>query len=203
MTESATKNLAGVILAGGQSTRMGQDKRFLELAGQTLLERVLTVFEPLFAEILIVVAEPALRLAGLRHRVVTDLIPGCASLGGVYTGLSSAGAARIFAAACDMPFMNRQVIEYLAGVDPAADVVIPRLATGLQPMHAVYSKKCLPVLERMARGGALKLQDIIQAETLAVRIIPEDELRPRDPQLLSFLNVNSPADLELARKLVR
>ncbi len=202
MTQSATSNVAGVILAGGQSTRMGQDKRFLELAGRTLLERSITVFESLFAEIMIVVAEPTPRLAGLRHRVVTDLIPGCATLGGVYTGLSHAGASRIFAAACDMPFMNGRVIGYLAGADPAADVVIPRLATGLQPMHAIYSKRCLPVLERMAREGALKLQDVVQAETLAVRIIPEDELRPLDPHLLSFLNVNSPADLELARKLV-
>lgn len=182
---------------------MGQDKRFLELGGQTLLERSLAVFESLFAEILIVVAEPTPQLATLRHRVVTDLISGAAALGGVYTGLSHAAASRIFAGACDMPFLNSRVIEHLAAVDPTADVVMPRLATGLQPMHAIYSKRCLPVLERMAREQTLKLQDIIKAETLTVRIVPEEELRSLDPHLLSFLNLNSPADLELARKLVR
>lgn len=197
------RDLTGIILAGGKSLRMGQDKRFLEVGGQTLLDRAVAVVESLFPEILVVVAEPTLQLSHLSHRVVTDLIPGCATLGGVYTGLSYASSSRVFATACDMPFLNRTVIEHLATADPAADVVIVRLANGLQPLHAIYSKRCLPVLEQMARAGNLKLQEICNAEALSVRVIPEEELRPLDPHLLSFLNLNSPADLELARKLVR
>lgn len=196
-----TRDIAGILLAGGRSLRMGRDKRFLDLAGRTLLERSLGVLEGLFSEVMVSVAEPVPQLAGLRHRVVTDLIPGCATLGGLYTGLSCATQPRVFAAACDMPFLNAKVIERLARIDDA-DIVMVRLAQGLQPMHAIYSKRCLPVLERMVRDKNLRIQDLVQAEGLAVRILAEDDLRDLDPRLLSFLNVNTPADLEFSRKLL-
>lgn len=180
---------------------MGQDKRFLKLQDRTLLESALSVLERLFSEVLIVVAEEAPELSALHHRVVTDLIPGCASLGGLYTGLSYASCPRVFAAACDMPFLNASLITRLARLDPTADVVMVQLATGLQPLHAVYSKRCLVSLEQMTRTGNYKVQDICMAEGLSVRIVSEEEIQSLDPHLLSFVNINTPADLELARKL--
>lgn len=181
---------------------MGQDKRFLELDGRTLLERTLSVLESQFAEVLVVLAEPTAQLAGLRHRIVTDLVPDCATLGGLYTGLASAAKRRIFAAACDMPFLNSALIGMMAELDREADVVMAQLASGLQPMHAVYSKACLPQLERMLKAGNLKVQELCQAPGLSVRLVSEQELRATDPQLLSFFNVNTAADLEFARKLL-
>jgi len=194
--------MTGVLLAGGKSRRMGRDKRFLELEGRTLLERALSVLESLFSEVIVVVAEPVLRLSGLRHQVVTDLVPNCATLGGLYTGLSSAAQGRIFAAACDMPFLNQSVIKWMAKLDRNADVVMAQLANGLQPMHAVYSKACLPHLERMLNARNLKVQELSQTPGLSVRLVSEDELREADPQFLSFLNINTVADLEFARKLL-
>jgi len=194
--------MTGVLLAGGKSRRMGPDKRFLELEGRTLLERALSVLESLFSEVIVVVAEPVLRLSGLRHQVVTDLVPNCATLGGLYTGLSSAAQGRIFAAACDMPFLNQSVIKWMAKLDRNADVVMAQLANGLQPMHAVYSKACLPHLERMLNARNLKVQELSQTPGLSVRLVSEDELREADPQFLSFLNINTVADLEFARKLL-
>ena len=194
--------MTGVLLAGGKSRRMGRDKRFLELDGLTLLERTLSVLESLFAEVIVVVAEPAAQLAGLRHRIVTDLVPNCATLGGLYTGLTSAAHTRIFAAACDMPFLNPALIKRMAELDRNADVVMAQLESGLQPMHAVYSKACLPHLERMLNTGNLKVQDLNQAPGLSVRLVSEHELRGADPQFLSFLNINTAADLEFARKLL-
>lgn len=194
--------MTGVLLAGGKSRRMGRDKRFLELEGRTLLERALSVLESLFSEVIVVVAEPLLRLSGLRHQVVTDLVPNCATLGGLYTGLSSAAHGRIFAAACDMPFLNQSVIKWMAKLDRNADVVMAQLANGLQPMHAVYSKACLPHLERMLNARNLKVQELSQTPGLSVRLVSEDELREADPQFLSFLNINTVADLEFARKLL-
>ncbi|MEK6527236.1 MAG: molybdenum cofactor guanylyltransferase [Nitrospirota bacterium] len=194
--------MTGVLLAGGKSRRMGRDKRFLELEGRTLLERALSVLESLFSEVIVVVAEPVLRLSGLRHQVVTDLVPNCATLGGLYTGLSSAAHGRIFAAACDMPFLNQSVIKWMAKLDRNADVVMAQLANGLQPMHAVYSKACLPHLERMLNARNLKVQELSQTPGLSVRLVSEDELREADPQFLSFLNINTVADLEFARKLL-
>ena len=194
--------MTGVLLAGGKSRRMGRDKRFLELEGRTLLERALSVLESLFSEVIVVVAEPVPRISGLRHQVVTDLVPNCATLGGLYTGLSSAAHGRIFAAACDMPFLNQSVIKWMAKLDRNADVVMAQLANGLQPMHAVYSKACLPHLERMLNSRNLKVQELSQTPGLSVRLVSEDELREADPQFLSFLNINTVADLEFARKLL-
>ena len=181
---------------------MGQDKRFLELDGRTLFERVLSVLEALFSEVIVVVAEPAPQLSGLRHRVVTDLIPNCAALGGLYTGLSCAGQPRVFAAGCDMPFLDPTVIKWMISLEQHSDVVMAQLTSGLQPMHAIYSKACLLHLERMAAAHNLKVQELCHASGLSARLVSEDEIRGIDPQFLSFLNINTPADLEFARKLV-
>jgi len=80
--------------------------------------------------------------------------------------------------------------------------VMAQLANGFQPMHAVYSKACLPHLERMLNARNLKVQELSQTPGLSVRLVSEDELREADPQFLSFLNINTVADLEFARKLL-
>jgi molybdopterin-guanine dinucleotide biosynthesis protein A len=196
-------NMTGVLVAGGQSRRMGRDKRFLELGGQSLLHRALSVLQGLFPEVLIALAEPLPQLTkGQDYRVVLDLIPNCATLGGLYTGLASAGHPRVFAVGCDMPFLNPEVIRRLAQIGAQADVAMPNLATGLQPLLAVYSKACLPHLERMARAGQLKVQDLVKVPGLTVRQVPGKDFMDVDPELLSFFNINTPADLEFARKLL-
>jgi len=193
--------MTGVLLAGGQSRRMGRDKRFIELAGRSLLARSLAVLEELFSEVLVSVAEPVPQLAGMPHRVVIDLLPGAATLGGLYSGLVEASHPHIFAAACDMPFLNAAVVRQMAGMADQADIVMVRLASGLQPMHAVYSKACLPVLEHMIREKNLKIQSLVDHRELRVKLVDGDAFTDVDPHLLSFMNVNTPADLEFARKL--
>jgi molybdopterin-guanine dinucleotide biosynthesis protein A len=195
-------DITGVLLAGGKSRRMGRDKRWLEVGGRPLLRRALSVLEGLFQEILIVVAEPLPELEGTAHRVVTDLIPDRATLGGLYTGLSYAGGQRIFAAGCDMPFLSREVIAHMVTLDRQADVVMAELATGLQPLHAVYSRACLPHMERMVKAGQLTVQELAHASGLSVRIVLERDLRSIDPEGLSFMNVNTTADVEFVRKLL-
>jgi len=195
-------HMTGLLVAGGKSRRMGRDKRFLDLGGQPLLHRALSVLQRLFPEVLIAVAEPLPQLTGQGFRVVLDLIPNCATLGGLYTGLASASHPRIFAVGCDMPFLNQEAIRRLAGLGAQADVVMPRLATGLQPMHSVYSKGCLPHLDRMVKAQQLKVQDLVEVAGLTVKLVPEKDFLDVDPQLLSFFNINTPADLEFARKLL-
>jgi len=194
------KDVTGILLAGGKSRRMGFDKRFLKLGGDTLVRRALSVYERLFTEILIVVAEPVPELADMGHQVVTDLIPNCAALGGLYTGLSLAHGPRIFAAACDMPFLNPALIGHL--LEFCDDVVMPKLATGLQPMHTVYSKACLPYFERMMANHNLSIQAVLGHNELRAQLVAEEVLRTFDPQLLSFLNLNTPEDADLARQLM-
>lgn len=196
------EGVTGVLLAGGKSRRMGRDKRLLELEGTTLFARALAVLDQLFPEVVIAVADALPEGVTVSHRVVTDLIPNCAAMGGVHTGLFHAGHPRVFVAACDMPLLSAPLIRAMVQRDPGADVVMAQLSQGLQPMHAVYSKRCLPHLEAMARGGRLKLQELVRREGLVIRIIPEHELLGMGCPAESFLNINTPADLEAAGKLV-
>jgi molybdenum cofactor guanylyltransferase len=181
---------------------MGLDKRFLKLGGETLVRRALSVYERLFTEIVVVVAEPVPELGDIGHQVVTDLVPDCATLGGLYTGLAVARSARVFAAACDMPFLNPAVISYLLECCDD-DVVMPELRAGVQPMHAVYSKACLPYFQRMIAIGNLSIQAVLENDGLRIRLVPENVLRTFDAQLLSFQNLNTPEDADLARALVQ
>ena len=201
-TQKNTRELTGVLLAGGKSRRMGIDKRFLKFGGETLLQRALRIYESLFAEIVIVVAQSMTELSHIRHRVVADLITDCAALGGLYTGLSVASHSRVFAAACDMPFLNPAVIGHLLQYSEA-DVVMPHLGTGPQPMHAVYSKACLPYFEQMLAMRNLSLHAVLEQRQLRIRLVPEEALRVFDAELLSFQNLNTPEDVERARALLQ
>ncbi|NGZ09213.1 MAG: molybdenum cofactor guanylyltransferase [Nitrospira sp. LK70] len=191
-------DVTGVLLAGGKSRRMGEDKRFALVGQRTLFERSCAVLCELFEQVCVVIAQdsPSLEAA---VPVVRDLIPDCGSLGGLYTGLRLAKTQHVFLAACDMPFLNPDVIRYLVHLKDQADIVISRWASRLQPTHAVYGRGCLPVLEDMMKLHNRKIQSIIDHPALRVRVIPETEIRQIDHDGCSMFNINTPADLERAR----
>lgn len=195
------EDIAGVVLAGGKSKRMGMDKRHLSVHGKPLLDRVTSVLLELFPEVLLVLAEEDISRQDDRIRVVTDLIPDRAAVGGLYTGLYHSRYPRVFVVACDMPFINPDVIELFLQQIDATDIVMAQLVTGLQPLHGLYSKRCLPILKEMIDARDLRLQNIADKQGLTMRCISEAEIKALDPQCLSFLNLNSPADLELANKI--
>ena len=193
--------VTGVLLAGGKSRRMGEDKRYLAVGEQTLLERGLEVLQSIFCEVLVVIAQDSLPLR-IDARVVRDLVPDCGSLGGLYTGLIQATTPYIFVAACDMPFLNQTVIAQFTNRRATADIVIAKLDDRLHPMHALYSKRCLPALEQMIRARQLKIQEIVSQSSLRVRYVTEADLLTIDPSGHSFYNVNTMADLEAAMSLL-
>ena len=180
---------------------MGMDKRHLSVHGKPLLDRVTSILLELFPEVLLVLAEEDISRQDERIRIVTDLIPDCAAVGGLYTGLYHSRYPRVFVVACDMPFINPAVIELFLQKIDATDIVMAQLVTGLQPLHGLYSKQCLPILKEMIDARDLRLQNIADKPGLTVHRVPETEINRLDPQLLSFLNLNSPADLELANKI--
>ncbi len=193
------KDVTACLIAGGRSRRMGRDKRLLCLEGATLIDRTLRTLETLFEEVVIVLATPVEGWSSEGHRVVYDAMPNCGSLGGLYTGLIESGASRTFAVACDMPFLNSDVIRYLLDVDPDADVVGAKLDDRFQPMHAVYSKRCALPLEEMAKSGNLKIQGLFENPLLKIKIVTAAELINLDPALRSFRNINTPGDFEAAQ----
>lgn len=193
-------NVTGVILAGGKSRRMGEDKRFLIVGEETLLTRTVSVMAKLFPETLIIIAQDSLPLEVSGCTVYRDLIADCGSLGGLYTGLAKATRQQIFAVACDMPFLNPDMIRWFVDRDPAADVVMARLPSGLQPLHALYGKRALPRLQQMAISRDLKIQQIASDPSLRTTLVLPAEWADLDPLAQSFRNVNTPADLEAARQ---
>jgi molybdenum cofactor guanylyltransferase len=193
--------MTGLIMAGGKSRRLGQDKRFLMLGGKTCLQRVLDSYKGFFDEILIVAdAKGPFQLMGVR--VVEDLIPGAATLGGLYTGLSHAACDRVFAAAVDMPCLSPETIQIVLARAERGDIIIPDLNGRLQPMHAVYSKVCLPYLKELIDRSQLKVQDLCAIPELRVHRIPQSVFEAVDPELRSFFNINTPEDLAVARNWI-
>lgn len=202
MSGKVIQDVSGVVLAGGKSKRMGRDKRHLSVHGKPLLDRVTSVLLELFPEVLLVLAEEDISRQDDRIRIVTDLIPDCAAVGGLYTGLYHSRCPRVFVVACDMPFINPAVIELFLQKTDATDIVVAQLVTGLQPLHGLYAKRCLPILKDMIDDRDFRLQNIAGKPGLTVHRVLETEITRLDPQLVSFLNLNSPADLELANKII-
>lgn len=192
--------VTGILLAGGKSRRMGKDKRFILLGQKTLFERSCAVLCELFEEVCVVIAHDSPSLQA-EVPVIRDLIPDCGSLGGLYTGLRWAKTQHIFLAACDMPFLNPDVIRYMVNVKEQADIVIGRWAARLQPTHAVYGRNCLPVIEEMMNLKNKKIHSMIDHPALRVRMIAEWEFEQIDRNGRSMFNINTPSDLEQARSV--
>ncbi|MBP1717200.1 MAG: molybdopterin-guanine dinucleotide biosynthesis protein [Deltaproteobacteria bacterium] len=183
--------ITGIILAGGKNLRMGKNKAFLEINGRRIIDRTKDLFLELFDEVLVVTNSP-LEYVDLNLRLVADLIPEKGSLGGIYTGLFHSSHARAFVAACDMPFLNRSLIQHLIQRAPNFDIVIPKTDDGFQPLHAVYSQNCLPFMEELLRQNNLKIIDFFRR--VEVCEVPMEEILPLDPDLRAFLNINTPED---------
>jgi len=192
--------VTGVLLAGGKSRRMGEDKRFLSVGEGTLFDRGLAVLRSLFETVFVVIAQdsPALQSD---VPVLRDLVPDCGSLGGLYTGLKEAVTPHVFVVACDMPFLNPAAVRYFVEAKGDHDVVMAELKNGLHPMHAIYHRRCLPVMEDLMKMRDLKIQRLAAHPALRVRLLTQAELDAIDPQGRSFYNVNTPSDLKAARLL--
>jgi molybdenum cofactor guanylyltransferase len=178
---------------------MGSDKGLLRIGSRRLIELVLETIRPLFSKIVIVANDPA-AYEGLGVPVVPDRIPDKGPLGGVHTALCSSHSLHTFCVACDMPLVNPAVVAHLCALAPGYDAVVPEWDAGCEPLHAVYGQSCLPHVERMVRENRLRVDALFSA--VRVRRVDADELRPLDPLLRSFLNVNTPDELEAARRIL-
>lgn len=189
-----------VVLAGGKSERMGRDKARLSWGATTLLEHVCGLVRPLVDEVVIAVDAPG-RFPELTEKVVADLVPGAHALGGLHTGLKSAEYEHAFVCGCDAPFLNPSVIELLFSEAGYCDLVVPSVNESLQPLHAVYAKSALRTIELQLRDRKLGLKAL--ATKLKAKVVEADTIGALDPGLLSFVNINTPADYEAALSLSR
>jgi len=201
---SKSIQVSGVILAGGASQRLEKNKALERIGGKALIERVIDSLVPLTTEVLAVVARPE-QAAALRLppslRVVSDRYPGGGSLGGIFTGLEACAEPWSLVVACDMPFLNRELLRHLMAQSSNVDAVVPCLGGQPEPLHALYSKACLAPMERMLRAGQLKIAPLFEA--VRVRYVDEAAIDRIDPRHLSFFNINTQADLEEAARLLQ
>jgi molybdopterin-guanine dinucleotide biosynthesis protein A len=190
-------NLSGIILSGGKSTRMGENKAFIEIEGVPIIRRIQSVFERLFDEIIIVTDQKEI-FSSLNAKIYEDLIPNRGVLGGLYTGLFFSSFGFSFYVACDMPFLKEPVIKFLIENIDGYDAVVPKTKDGLQPLHAIYSKNCLEPVKKIIDEGKFRIIDLYSM--VRVKIVEEREFFSLDPMRESFINVNTPEELSLIRE---
>ena len=186
-----TAGVTGVILAGGQSSRMGSNKALLPIRGGRFIEAIYRRFSKLFPEVLLVTNTPD-QYTFLPCRTVADIYPGMGALAGLHAGLYHAGTPHIFAVACDMPCLNKPLIRELVALRDAADVVIPHGEHGVEPLHALYNKACLRPMESALAADQRRIVSFFPR--VRVRHVPRDQVAAIDPAFDSFRNINTPTD---------
>jgi len=196
--------LTVVIQAGGQSSRMGEDKALKSFLGRPLIQRVIDRVSSIADEIIVTTNRPA-NYEFLGLRLISDLKPGRGALGGLYTAIASATSPLVAVVACDMPFASPMFFEGALSlmVEEAADVVIARAAPraervgksdeGYEPLHALYRREaCLPAIESAINADQWKV--ISWFPQVKVRVLTSDEVRSFDPSGLCFWNLNRPEE---------
>lgn len=190
------REITGIILAGGESQRLGRNKALLELRGRSLLARVVARVRPLCTEV-IVVGGPGVVAQVQRTRCVADIYPGHGALGGIHAGLQAARTEYNLVVACDMPFLNPDLVRYMIERLEGYDVVIPRLGGLSEPLHAIYSRNCLgPIEQILTQGGGRIISFFPQVR---LRYIEASEVDRFDPLHRSFFNINTAEDWRRAQ----
>jgi molybdopterin-guanine dinucleotide biosynthesis protein A len=190
-------SISGIILSGGKSVRMGEDKAFIQVDGVPIISRIYDLFKELFQEVIIVTNQREF-FRNFDSKICQDLIPDKGALGGLYTGLFFSSFQYSFCVACDMPFIKKSLIQYLIKNIQDDDVVVPRTKDGFQPLHAIYSKSCLNPIKRIIDEGKYKIIDFYRMVRL--RIVEEHDFLSLDPFRESFINVNTPEELLSLRR---
>ena len=190
--DSHIGNVTGVILAGGKSSRYGRNKALEQINGIRLIEKVIDLIRPVFHRLIIITNTPH-EYEYLQLPMYEDLIKGLGPLGGIYTGLQAIVDEAGFFVACDMPFLNIDLIRHQVRVWDDFDAVVPRIDWKIETLHTLYGKQCLFPIKELIDMGECQILQLMHK--IRVRYVDEDEVRGFDPQLRSFFNINRPQDL--------
>ncbi len=196
-------DISSIVLAGGKSLRLGHDKVAEKLGEKTLLEQVVSRIAP-FSDTIIIVTAHERTFASLeinpRIKAVSDILPGRGSLGGIYTGLITSNSFYNLVVAADMPFLNVSLLRYMMEAADGYDFILPKVNGLFEPLHAIYSKNCIEPIKTILGQGKQVIVELFNY--VKVRYIEAEEIDRYDPKHLSFFNINTQEDLELARQIV-
>lgn len=190
------------IIAGGKSRRMGRDKAFVQLGGQTLIERVIAASAKLGQTETILIANQPEDYRQFGLPIYRDILPDKGSLGGIYTALMKAKTDWVLALACDMPFINPDLLRFMIErMDDDIDIVVPRVNGYPQGLHALYRKTCIAPIERQLAANRLKI--IRFYDSMRLRALDESDYAAFDRDGRCFANLNTPAQLAEAAAFLK
>ena len=195
-------SVSAILLAGGKSSRLGTDKAKVKLDGESVM--IQAIAEKLSAvSDDIVVSSNGRRYDDITVPVrwVADVKPGAGSLMGLYSGLLAVKHDYAIAVACDMPFINIELLKYMMSLPRDYDALLPRIGDKTEQLHSIYSKSCLPEMERFLESGRLKITAFL--DEINVKFVPEDIINKYDPQHLAFFNVNTAEQLKEAQNILK
>jgi len=182
-----------ILLAGGEAKRLGFPKHRLAINGERVVDTLLEKLGPLFVETLVVGRDiddlpPDIRVTEDRYTVRSPLV-------GIHAGLSASLTDLTFVVACDMPYVEPSLVEYLLGQSEGVDVVVPVVRGYYEPLCAAYRRTCLAAIEGLIESGVLKVSELYPL--VEVQEVREEQIRQHDPELRSFVNLNMSDEIEL------
>lgn len=193
--------ISAIVLAGGQASRLGVDKAFLQLDGEPLVARAVGTLAELTDDIIVVTNDPAAYShLELPARFVPDERKGVGALMGLYSGLNASAKLYSIVVACDMPFLALPLLRYMVSLTDGYDAVIPRVGDLQEPLHAIYGKRCLPPIERQLSRNRSTIASFF--DEVRIRYVEDSEIRRFDRQGRSFLNINTLEDWNRVQQLL-
>ncbi len=193
---SSKKNITGVILAGGKSSRMGTDKGVLELNGKKIIEHIIFSIQPIVDEIIIISNTNNYDYLGLK--VYNDIIKDRGPLAGIHTALTYTSTEKNLIVSCDTPFINSELLSYLVDNAGRCEVAIPIHKGNTEPLCAIYSKKCVDRFEELISKNVLKMHNVFH-HFITKEIFISEKQSFYDPKL--FVNINTPEELDKQKEV--
>ncbi|NLM95915.1 MAG: molybdenum cofactor guanylyltransferase [Firmicutes bacterium] len=191
-------NVAGIILAGGQSRRMGREKPLLDLGGRPVIAWIAEVLGQVFPEVIVVTNKPD-QYAWLGLRTVSDVIKGQGPLAGIHAGLLAISRPQAVVVGGDMPFIRQEPLRRLCELGSGYDIAVPSWRGLPEYMHALYSRECIPHIEDCLASGERRI--IALRDRVQEIVIPAEKLTSVPEEI--FFNINKPADYLLAQRIAR
>jgi molybdopterin-guanine dinucleotide biosynthesis protein A len=198
--EDLCDHITGVVLAGGLSKRYGQNKAFLKLNGARIIDRIIAEMKTIFRNVVVVTNRKA-DYEYLEMPVFEDLIEGLGPLGGIFTGLMAISDQAGFFVPCDMPFFSKQLVRYMVDIKDNHAAVVPSGATGIEPLHAIYSQSCLDPIRSLISEQRYQVR--LFFEKVPVRYVTLDEISKFIAPGKAFLNINTPDEFVKIQSLLR
>jgi len=192
--------ITAVVLADGKNKRIATEKSLLQISNVILIDKIISLLETIFPEIMIITGKDSLKNRFPEYRIVDDYYKNCGPLAGIHTALKTASSDAVFIFACDMPNLNsgliRNMSDYYISHKDTPKLLVPRHKEGYEPLHAIYHKTLLPLIEHQLSQQNNKISSFFS-------LIETEFYNIQDNCIPIFYNINTKEDLINLNRLQR